>query len=111
MPGFKVTRVPGDYYAQPLDFRRQCLGAASISHLCKSIVMENTKDERPFPQGLPGATDDPWSSKYFMIIVQVRSQPPSQPRLDMTPAALPPMRLNHKTAEWRTKSIEKLTRI
>lgn len=28
---------------EPLEFRRDCLGAASIDHLCKSIVMENTR--------------------------------------------------------------------
>lgn len=45
------------------------MGAASINHLCKSMIMENTKDERGFPEGLPAGAD-PWSSKYVLVIVQ-----------------------------------------
>lgn len=44
-----------------LDFRRNCLEAESIQHLCKSIVMENTKLTEP----VPGV------SKYYCVIVQV----------------------------------------
>ena len=66
---FKITRAPSDYYDQDLDFRRRFLGAASINHLCKSMIMENTKDERGFPEGLPAGAD-PWSSKYVLVIVQ-----------------------------------------
>lgn len=44
-----------------LQFRRVCLQAESIQHLCKSIVMENTKLAEPFP-GV---------AKYYCVIVQV----------------------------------------
>ena len=44
-----------------LEFRRNCLEAESIQHLCKSIVMENTKLTEP----VPGV------SKYYCVIVQV----------------------------------------
>jgi hypothetical protein len=35
--------VPSDYYGWDLSQRAQCLGAPSIQHLCKSLLMENTK--------------------------------------------------------------------
>ena len=44
-----------------LESRRACLRAESTQHLCKSIVMENTKLAEPLP-GL---------SKYYCVIVQV----------------------------------------
>lgn len=59
-------RVPGDYYDQPLEFRRDCLQAATVDHLCKSIIMENTK-AHPSVQGW----DNPNNSKYYVVIVQV----------------------------------------
>jgi len=36
-------RVPGNYYDRPLEARKDLVGAASINHLCKTIVMENCK--------------------------------------------------------------------
>ena len=36
-------RVRGDYYEQPLEWRRDVLGAKSVTQLCKSMIMENTK--------------------------------------------------------------------
>jgi len=73
--GFRLERVPGDYYDRDLEFRRRCLSAWSTSHLCKSMVMENTKDDRTFPGGLPEGGDDDWaSSKYVMVIVQYVSK-------------------------------------
>eukprot|EP00775_Hariotina_reticulata_P009630 gene9630-9790_t len=62
---FRFVRVPNDYYDQPLQVRQQCLKAASIHHLCKSIIMENTK-AHPSVQGW----DDPNNSKYYVVIVQ-----------------------------------------
>lgn len=40
---FVFKRMPGDYYERDLEYRMECLEAASIHHLCKSIIMENTK--------------------------------------------------------------------
>ena len=72
---FRVVRVPGEYYDRPLEFRRQVLDAFSTSHLCKTIVMENTKDDRPFPEGLPRPDDgEAWSTKYIMVVVQYVSK-------------------------------------
>lgn len=36
---FSFKRVPADYYDRSLECRRDLLGAASIDHLCKSIVL------------------------------------------------------------------------
>lgn len=36
---FKFCRVPSDYYEQTYEQRQALLGAASVDHLCKSIVM------------------------------------------------------------------------
>lgn len=36
---FSFKRVPSDYYDWPLEARRDALGAASVHHLCKSIVL------------------------------------------------------------------------
>ncbi|EFN50638.1 hypothetical protein CHLNCDRAFT_28906, partial [Chlorella variabilis] len=75
----KFVRAPPEYYDRPLEFRRGVVGAASVHHLCKSIVMENT---RAHPSGgrLPGAggaavrrlTDcsDPNNSKYYLVVIQ-----------------------------------------
>ena len=36
---FSFKRVPSDYYDSPLEVRRDVLGAFSVDHLCKSIVL------------------------------------------------------------------------
>ncbi|WZN63232.1 tRNA_edit domain-containing protein [Chloropicon roscoffensis] len=69
---FRVVRVPGEYYDRPLEYRRQVLDAFSTSHLCKTMVMENTKDDRPFPEGLDDG--EAWSTKYIMVVVQYVSK-------------------------------------
>jgi hypothetical protein len=43
----RFVRAPGDYYDRPLEFRRDVVGAGSIHHLCKSIIMENTRAPVP----------------------------------------------------------------
>lgn len=62
---FKFVRVPADYYDRPLEYRQECLAAHSIEHLCKSIIMENTK-AHPSVDGWA----DPLNSKYYVVIVQ-----------------------------------------
>jgi hypothetical protein len=64
---FTFRRVPSDYYGQDLEYRRKCLDAATINHLCKSIIFENTKAH-------PSVVfcSNPNNSKYYCVIVQVR---------------------------------------
>jgi len=71
---FRFVRVPADYYEQPLEYRQAKLGAASVSHLCKSIFMENT---RIHPSAIdpddplsPANWANPVNSRYYVILVQ-----------------------------------------
>ncbi|GIL82865.1 hypothetical protein Vretifemale_11767 [Volvox reticuliferus] len=66
---FRFVRVPTEYYDLSLELRRDCLGAASVNHLCKSIVMENTRAH----ESVTG-WDDPRNSKYYCVIVQVQHE-------------------------------------
>ncbi|KAG6549064.1 hypothetical protein Mapa_009507 [Marchantia paleacea] len=62
---FSFKRVSSDYYSRSYEERRDLLGAASVDHLCKSIVMVNT-------QALDSVTDcSDWkNSKYYLIVIQ-----------------------------------------
>ncbi|URD88316.1 Phosphoribosyl transferase domain [Musa troglodytarum] len=62
---FAFKRVPADYYDRPIEVRRDILGAPSVEHLCKSIVLVNT-------QALAGITDcsDRNNSKYYVVVIQ-----------------------------------------
>ncbi|CAM0944637.1 unnamed protein product [Alopecurus aequalis] len=62
---FAFRRVPADYYDRSLEERREILAADSISQLCKSIVMVNTKAAADVVD-----CSNPKNSKYYVIIVQ-----------------------------------------
>ncbi|KAK2080884.1 hypothetical protein QBZ16_000738 [Prototheca wickerhamii] len=62
---FAFRRVASSYYSWPLEGRRQALAAPSIHHLCKSMVMINT---RIHSSGADGS--DPLNPKYIMVVVQ-----------------------------------------
>lgn len=59
---FRFKRVPEHYYAEDLEYRRDCLQAASIQHLCKSLLYENPK--------LP-ADHECQDFRHCLVIVQV----------------------------------------
>ena len=61
---YAFVRAPKEYYDRDLDFRRQVLNAPTIDHLCKSIVMENTKVDG----------SDPSVVKYWLVIVQYNAR-------------------------------------
>lgn len=65
---YRFQRVPEHYYEEDLGFRRSCLQAESIQHLCKSLLYENPKlpSEQEFQQ-----------FRYYLVIVQVSVQAPS----------------------------------
>lgn len=65
---FSFKRVPSDYYGWPLESRRDALSAASIHHLCKSIVLVNTQA----PANVVDCTNRN-NSKYYVVLVQVHS--------------------------------------
>ncbi|XP_073047661.1 uncharacterized protein [Primulina eburnea] len=62
---FEFKRVPSDYYPWPLESRRDVLSAASIHHLCKSIVLVNTQA----PSNVTDVSDRNYS-KYYVVVVQ-----------------------------------------
>ncbi|WVZ26383.1 hypothetical protein V8G54_004927 [Vigna mungo] len=65
VPEFSFKRVPSDYYDWPLEARRDALSAASIHHLCKSIVLVNTQA----PANVVDCTNRN-NSKYYVVVVQ-----------------------------------------
>eukprot|EP01135_Chromosphaera_perkinsii_P009924 Nk52_evm17s1967 gene=Nk52_evmTU17s1967 len=58
-----LQQVEGDYYEWGLERRAAVLGAPSVNHLCKTIIMENTKFDEADPV-FNGA------SRYYMIVIQ-----------------------------------------
>ncbi|EPS57756.1 hypothetical protein M569_17061 [Genlisea aurea] len=62
---FSFKRVPSDYYERTYESRRDILGAASIHHLCKSIVLVNTQA----PGDVVDCSDRNFS-KYYVVVVQ-----------------------------------------
>lgn len=88
----RFVRVPADYYDQPLEFRRACLKASSVDHLCKSIIMENTR-AHPSVQGW----EDPKNSKYYVVIVQVGAPGGVRPH---TRCAWPALRFGASQCVW-----------
>ncbi|XP_058764332.1 uncharacterized protein LOC131637779 [Vicia villosa] len=62
---FSFKRVASDYYDWPLEARRDALNAASVHHLCKSIVLVNTQA----PSNVVDCSDRN-NSKYYVVVVQ-----------------------------------------
>ncbi|KAK9984657.1 hypothetical protein SO802_034182 [Lithocarpus litseifolius] len=62
---FSFKKVPADYYDWPFEARRDALGAASIDHLCKSIVLVNTQA----PSNVIDCSDRN-NSKYYVVVIQ-----------------------------------------
>ncbi|XP_002985588.2 uncharacterized protein LOC9653783 [Selaginella moellendorffii] len=66
---FHFKRVPADYYEKTLEERKEVLGAVSIDHLCKSMVMVNTQA----PSHITDCSDRK-NSKYYVIVVQYNAR-------------------------------------
>ncbi|KAM7525588.1 hypothetical protein LguiA_015490 [Lonicera macranthoides] len=62
---FSFKKVASDYYDWTLEARRDVLGAPSIDHLCKSIVLVNTQA----PANVTDCSDRNYS-KYYVAVVQ-----------------------------------------
>lgn len=62
---FIFKTVPSDYYERTYEERRGLLGAASVDHLCKSIVMVNTQAHESVKD-----CSDRKNSKYYVVVVQ-----------------------------------------
>ncbi|KAH0456347.1 hypothetical protein IEQ34_014254 [Dendrobium chrysotoxum] len=62
---FTFRTVPLDYYDKTLEERNEILGAFSVHHLCKSIVLVNTQA----PANVIDCSDHN-NSKYYIVVVQ-----------------------------------------
>jgi prolyl-tRNA editing enzyme YbaK/EbsC (Cys-tRNA(Pro) deacylase) len=62
---FRFVRAPSEYYEQPLEFRMEVCKASSIHHLCKALIMVNTRAAENC-QGW----SDPTFSQYYLVIIQ-----------------------------------------
>ncbi|XP_070011521.1 uncharacterized protein [Nicotiana sylvestris] len=70
---FSFKRVPSDYYDWPLESRRDIVSAASIQHLCKSIVLSSFHVIMQVnTQAASNIIDcsDRNNSKYYVVVVQ-----------------------------------------
>ncbi|KAM1037524.1 hypothetical protein ACFX15_031728 [Malus domestica] len=67
---FAYKRVPSDYYDWSLDARRDALGAASIHHLCKSIILVVVRPCLHSPQSSVVDCSDSNNSKYYVVVFQ-----------------------------------------
>jgi prolyl-tRNA editing enzyme YbaK/EbsC (Cys-tRNA(Pro) deacylase) len=59
----KFTWVPSEYYNQKLQWRKEKLGAPTVQHLCKAIVLENTHCAN-------SDCSDPRNSRYYVAVFQ-----------------------------------------
>ncbi|KAL0224198.1 hypothetical protein P9112_003588 [Eukaryota sp. TZLM1-RC] len=59
----RLHRCPSDYYDWPLSQRQSYLNAPSIDHLCKTLLMVNTRC-------IYDDCSHPHNSKYYAIVVQ-----------------------------------------
>ena len=59
----RFYRVPANYYDEPLEFRRRCVGGATVDHMCKTIVMENTRC-------VNDDCADAFNSRWYLVVVQ-----------------------------------------
>ena len=59
--------VPEPYYTWPLSQRAKCLGAPTVHHLCKSLLMENKKVDADAPF-------DPTNPKFVLIVLQYAAE-------------------------------------
>lgn len=66
---FQFKRVVSDYYDLSFEERRDILGAHSIDHLCKSIVMVNTQADENIKD-----CSDHNNSKYYVIVNQYNAR-------------------------------------
>ncbi|PRP88548.1 hypothetical protein PROFUN_02959 [Planoprotostelium fungivorum] len=67
MTQLRMKRVRDDYYDLPLEQRAALLGAPSIHHLCKTILLENQKC-------INSDCSDPRNSRFYCIVLQYSTQ-------------------------------------
>ena len=63
LQSLQMARAPSNYYTWSLEQRRAFLGAPTIHHLCKTIIMKNSEYNEEYK-------DDPYYPRFIMVIVQ-----------------------------------------
>lgn len=63
-------RVAACYYDQPLEWRRAALGAPTVSHLAKSLLLANTAHRPPPPDARLTPAQAAALAPYVLVIVQ-----------------------------------------
>lgn len=71
---FSFRRVPLDYYERSIHARREILGAPTIHHLCKSIVMVCIIYYM-LPSSLPTLPDSHTTTPYLCLLLLLFSPP------------------------------------
>jgi prolyl-tRNA editing enzyme YbaK/EbsC (Cys-tRNA(Pro) deacylase) len=64
--GAKFHWVPSDYYDRPLNWRRDILKAPSVTHLCKSMLVENTS----YSDKVPNDPTTHNNERYYIAVFQ-----------------------------------------
>jgi len=59
----RLKRAPPSYYSETLEWRRDVLGAPSCKHLCKTLLVRNSKCTN-------SDCSDPFNSKYYFVVKQ-----------------------------------------
>uniref|UniRef100_A0A0G4GQT2 YbaK/aminoacyl-tRNA synthetase-associated domain-containing protein n=1 Tax=Chromera velia CCMP2878 TaxID=1169474 RepID=A0A0G4GQT2_9ALVE len=89
--GLKVSlaRVPCNYYEDmELAHRRHLLGAPSVGHLCKTVVMENTAHT--------GEEGNPRNARFYAVVVQYIARVNCERVKDLVKSLNPPGKLGNK---------------
>ena len=66
----RLCAVPPHYYSLTLQQRAALVAAASVNHMCKTVVFENTK-------ATVADCQDPFHSRFYAVIVQYVRQLPA----------------------------------
>lgn len=62
-----LYHVPENYYEMSLQQRATLMGAVSVNHLCKSMVVENVQYD---PESPHAGTGNPFYSQYYCVVLQ-----------------------------------------
>ena len=81
----QVARAPANYFDLSLQDRATFLKAPSTFHLCKTIIMQNTKHDAGL-EAFPQAAADPHYHKYVCVITQFEGKLNSQKILNIMKA-------------------------
>ena len=77
MHSVQVARATDNYFDMSFPERVKFLGAPSVWHLCKTIILQNSHHQAGL-DAFPGVKDDPTYPKHVICVVQYKSKHISQ---------------------------------